>query len=639
MKRLVQVVADSLLIIVAFVLSMALRLDSFAFANNSEVWLVLIPVLPVTIGAFIKLGHYRAVVRFVSTKAVRIVAAGAVISSLALFFTSQIFNLPVPRSVPFIYLLMLTLMSGGARFLMRMLHVSSRKDGRKPVAIYGAGEAGRQLLNALANSIEYTPVLFIDDNERLHGVEVAGLPVMSFETASECIEDKGVKAILIAMPSVSRSIRKNIVDQLERFPVEVKTLPGMADLIEGKAKFSELRDVSIEELLGRDPVPPMPELMAKNIRDKVVLVTGAGGSIGSELCRQIIQQRPNKLVLLDLSEFALYTIHQELIEYCERMGCGMTELSPMICSVQNEGRVSAILNAFKVDTVYHAAAYKHVPLVEQNVVEGIRNNVFGTQTLAQAAVDAGVESFILVSTDKAVRPTNFMGASKRLAELVCQALAQSQDTTKFSMVRFGNVLGSSGSVIPRFKKQIEEGGPITVTHKDINRYFMTIPEAAQLVIQAGSMAEGGDVFVLDMGEPIKIIDLAQKMIRLHGLIPYFEDDGPNGDVCIRVTGLRPGEKLFEELLIGNSPLPTSHPRIMRAQEQSLNMPELTLALDSVLAACLKRDLNKLRGIIAATPTGFAPVDEISDIIWSSGSPVVDSKNESPELRIVETKFG
>ncbi|WP_370231959.1 polysaccharide biosynthesis protein [Cognatishimia sp.] len=626
--------ADAVMIVIAFALSMVLRLDSFDALYNPTPWLVLAFVLPITIGVFAVLGHYRAIVRFVSTKAIRIVAAGAGISALTMLIASQAFDLAVPRSVPFIYFLMLTLMSGGARVTMRVLHTSSRQDHRKKVAIYGAGESGRQLLNALSRSGEYKPVLLIDDNERLQGFEVAGLRVQSFAKASRSLEQLGVQAILLAMPSASRKIRKNIIGQLEQFPVEVMTLPGMVDLIEGKASVSELRNVSIEELLGRDPVPPQPELMAKNIRDQVVLVSGAGGSIGGELCRQIVKQQPKKLVLLDVSEFALYTIHDELMEYCRREGCGDTLLFPTICSVQNEKRVSAIIEAFNVDTIYHAAAYKHVPLVEQNVVEGLRNNVFGTMTIAQAAVRHGVKSFTLISTDKAVRPTNFMGASKRLAELVCQAMASGQNGTVFSMVRFGNVLGSSGSVIPRFKKQIEDGGPITVTHKDINRYFMTIPEAAQLVIQAGSMAEGGDVFVLDMGEPVRILDLAQKMVRLHGLTPFMEDEGGSGDVGIKVTGLRPGEKLFEELLIGNSPMQTSHSRIMRAQELSLSMSELTILLEDILNLATKRDLVQLRKLLVASSLGFRPTSEIVDVVFSEQDQTSESEAEKPDLRVV-----
>ncbi|MEJ5220065.1 nucleoside-diphosphate sugar epimerase/dehydratase [Cognatishimia sp. D5M38] len=632
-KRVIQVLADALIIVLAFSFAMALRLDSFAFAANPEPWIVLVFVLPVTIGVFTKLGHYRAIVRYVSTKAVWIVVAGAGISAFTMAISALVLDLPIPRSVSLIYFLILALLSGGARMTMRILHASSRQDQRKKVAIYGAGEAGRQLLRALSSSLEYKPVLFIDDNERLQGFEVSGLPVMSFRMASQALEGLGVRAILLAMPSASRSIRKNIINQLERFPVEVKTLPGMADLIEGKASVNELRNVSIEELLGRDPVPPRPELMAKNIRNQIVLVSGAGGSIGGELCRQIIQQRPKKLVLLDVSEFALYKIHEELTEFCQREGCGDTIILPTICSVQNELRVSEILSTLNVDTIYHAAAYKHVPLIEQNIIEGIQNNVFGTRTLAKAAIRCGVKSFTLVSTDKAVRPTNFMGASKRLAELVCQSLATNQSSTVFSIVRFGNVLGSSGSVIPRFRKQIESGGPITVTHKEINRYFMTIPEAAQLVIQASSMAQGGDVFVLDMGDPVRIVDLADKMVRLHGLTPYFEVGGETGDICIQITGLRPGEKLFEELLIGDSPMATSHPRIMRAQELQLSLQDMTELLERIIDLIARSDLEQLRTLFLETSLGFSPTSDFVDVVFSEQDQIGEMVHSKPDLRL------
>jgi len=634
LKRSIQATTDTAIIVIAFALAMALRLDSFTFAENPNTWAVLLAVIPVTLLAFVKLGHYRAVIRFVSTKAIRVIAVGSVISALTMLLSSQVFGLPIPRSVPIIYFAMLLIFTGGIRYGMRMLHVSMRKDGRKAVAIYGAGESGRQLLNALAQSLEYKPVLFIDDNPRLENVDVAGLTVLPFARTRELLEDLDIKAILLAMPSVSKSVRRNITEQLERLPVEVKTLPGMSDLIEGKATLSELRDVSIEELLGRDPVTPKPELMSKNIEGKAVLVTGAGGSIGSELCRQIVQQRPSKLILLDLSEFALYSIHQELEEVLSKANNGIS-LIPIICSVLNENRISDVLESFKVDTIYHAAAYKHVPLVEMNVAEGVHNNVFGTLTLARAAIKADVEAFILISTDKAVRPTNFMGASKRLAELVCQAYADSQSGTKFSMVRFGNVLGSSGSVIPRFKKQIGAGGPITVTHREINRFFMTIPEAAQLVIQAGSMAKGGDVFVLDMGDPIKIIDLAQKMVRLHGLDPYLETDGDTtGDILIQVTGLRPGEKLFEELLIGNSPQKTEHERIMRAHETRLTLDELSILLDELFLAISEQDIARLKSLVISAPAGFQPGDGLNDLIWSANLVQNSPQAKQPELRIV-----
>lgn len=621
-KRAIQMAADFLLIITSYIGAMNLRLDGFGFISDPEIWYVLIAVIPVTLLTFYRLRLYRIVVRYLSANVIISLAIGVGISAATMLLVSQLFRLPVPRSVPFIYLALLFLSIGGVRFILRLFHQAQFDDNRQRIAVYGAGNAGRQLVNALRYSGEYKPVLFIDDDHSIQGTEIGGLSVFSFANAKVLLKERRITAILVTIPSLPRSVRKNIVKQLEEFPVEVKTLPGMADLIENSAQMPELRNVSIEELLGRDPVPPKPELMERNIRQKVVLVSGAGGSIGSELCRQIITLSPSNLLLLDVSEYALYTIHEELTEMLGANDLNCT-ITPLTGSAQNEERILKVLNAFHVDTIFHAAAYKHVPLVEFNIVEGIQNNTFATWNLARCAVKAGVENFILISTDKAVRPTNFMGASKRLAELICQAFAKKQSRTRFSMVRFGNVLGSSGSVIPRFKEQIKDGGPVTVTHKEINRYFMTIPEAAQLVIQAGSMAKGGDVFVLDMGKPIKIIDLAKKMIRLHGLVPFLEDgDSPaeGGDIAIRIIGLRPGEKLYEELLIGNDPIGTKHPRILTASEKSLSLPEMEELLEQLGNAIKNYDLLKMHEIITKAPVDFEPLnDEINDAVWQKTS--------------------
>jgi FlaA1/EpsC-like NDP-sugar epimerase len=437
------------------------------------------------------------------------------------------------------------------------------------------------------------------------------------------IDGIGVKVVLMAMPSLSRARRREIVECLEDLNLEIKSIPAMSDIVSGRAKISELRKVTPEDLLGRDPIVPDEDLLRANISGKVVMVTGAGGSIGSELCRQILSQHPTSLVLFDFSEFALYKIETELGEIARRMNSA-TRIIPILGSVQNEKRLETAIKAFRVQTIYHAAAYKHVPLVEENAVEGIHNNVFGTLTLAVLAKKLKVEHFILISTDKAVRPTNIMGATKRVAELICQALAQESEDTVFSMVRFGNVLGSSGSVIPRFQAQIEAGGPLTVTHPEINRYFMTIPEASQLVIQAGAMAKGGDVFVLDMGTPVKIVDLAVSMIRLHGLTPYFVDHPDQvlpekGDIPICFTGLRKGEKLYEELLIGNSPKLTAHPRIMTASEAFVSMEELRLIFDRLRAASVAFDLPEIQAIFYELPLQYKPNgQEISDLLWNAG---------------------
>ncbi len=458
----------------------------------------------------------------------------------------------------------------GSRILLRELVMATSRNAQHRVLIYGAGASGRQLLLALANSVEFRAVAFVDDDPSLQGVMIRDTKVHSPDHIGYVVQAYGISRILLAVPSASRGVRAKLIERLESLGLPVLTIPGMTDLVDGKMKIDELQDVKIEDLLGRDAVTPNSSLLTANITGKVVMVTGAGGSIGSELCRQIIQQSPSRLVLFEASEFALYEIDKELsAEIANRQL--EVQLLPFMGSVVDQQRVQQVMQRYQVQTVYHAAAYKHVPLVEFNVIEGLRNNLFGTWHTAEAAIAAGVETFVLISTDKAVRPTNVMGTTKRLAELALQALAQRQQQTRFCMVRFGNVLGSSGSVVPLFRKQIKNGGPITLTHEDITRYFMTIPEAAQLVIQAGAMGEGGDVFVLDMGEPVKIYDLAKKMVHLTGL-EIKNKQNPQGDIEIKITGLRPGEKLYEELLIGDDEKATRHPRIKAANEVFLSWP-------------------------------------------------------------------
>ncbi|MDA0961870.1 MAG: nucleoside-diphosphate sugar epimerase/dehydratase [Proteobacteria bacterium] len=478
---------------------------------------------------------------------------------------------------------------------------------------------------------------FIDDDPALQNTLIGGLRGFAPSDVKWLTEQMLINSVLLAMPGLSRARRREIIGQIAPLGLEIKTIPGIADVISGRASVSELRRVSPEDLLGRDPVPPRAALMGRNITGKVVLVSGAGGSIGSELCRQIIQHDPAALVLFELSEFALYSITAELRETLARDGKSV-RIEPILGSVQNEGRVRSVLRAFGVQTIYHAAAYKHVVLVEENVVDGIVNNVFGTKVLAEAAIAQGVENFILISTDKAVRPTNFMGASKRMAELVCQAMAAEQSRTTFSMVRFGNVLGSSGSVIPRFRKQIEHGGPVTVTHREITRFFMTIPEASQLVIQAGAMARGGDVFVLDMGDPVKILELAQSMIRLHGLKPYIIDQAEEaeparGDIAIQIVGLNKGEKLYEELLIGNNPKGTDHPRIMTATEVSLRMDQLGGFLDRLQRGCAAYEIEAVRQIFLEAPLAYQPTEAgLHDLTWNATGR--DRLGNAPALRVV-----
>lgn len=611
-KRLIQLLTDATLIVFSFLAAMLLRLDSWAFMSNPSEWLALTVMVPLSLLIFIRLGFYRAVIRYLTHKAVEAVIIGVVISALCMWLVSVVFNLPVPRSVPFIYAMLSVFTIGGVRFALRAAYQSGQKRQKSRVVIYGAGAAGRQLASSLLQGCEYQPIAFLDDSPALQDTSVHGLKVYPPSKMGMLIDSYGAKKVLLALPSATRTRRREILRELEPLDVSVKTIPGMACLVSGKSKINEVHNVAVEDLLGRDPSPPDPSLMGAKIFDKVVMVTGAGGSIGSELCRQIIRQRPRQLLLLELSEFGLYSIEQDLRQIAAEEGLEV-QVKPLLGSVQHGHRQEAIMKKHGVQTVYHAAAYKHVPMVEGNVIEGIRNNVFGTLHTAQAAVAAGVETFVLVSTDKAVRPTNVMGATKRLAELVCQALANSQNGTLFSMVRFGNVLGSSGSVVPLFRKQIQAGGPITVTHPEITRYFMTIPEAAQLVIQAGSMAKGGDVFVLDMGDPVNITELAKHMVRLSGLEPFCSEtmkkSGQQGDIEIVYTGLRPGEKLYEELLVGDDVEVTRHNRIMTAQEIYWSWPALKRLLDEMLEACRAYDQNIARSLLLAAPIAYNPKSE------------------------------
>jgi FlaA1/EpsC-like NDP-sugar epimerase len=482
---------------------------------------------------------------------------------------------------------------------------------RPKVLIYGAGTTGRQLAAAMANSHEMQVAGFLDDDDRLHGHVLNGQPIYNPADLNNLATTLHISDVLLAMPSLSRHRRNEILSQVGSARVAVRTLPSVNDLAQGKVSISDLRELDIDDLLGREPVAPNHILLAKNIVGKVVLVTGAGGSIGSELCRQILAVAPAKLLLIEQSEFALYAIHQELEE---KLAQRETVLVPLLASVQDDDRMREILSTWHPDTLYHAAAYKHVPLVEHNPAAGIKNNVLGTLRTAQAAIEADVADFVLISTDKAVRPTNVMGASKRLAEMALQALAATSPGTKFSMVRFGNVLGSSGSVVPKFRQQIRDGGPITLTHAEVTRYFMTIPEAAQLVIQAGAMAKGGDVFVLDMGQPVKIMDLARRMVELSGLT-VKDEEHPEGDIEIAVTGLRPGEKLYEELLIGDNPKPTVHPRIMKAHEDFIAWAEFEAKLNALEMALNVNDVGVIRLMMQQLVAGYTPSDHIVDWVY------------------------
>jgi len=612
-KRLIEVLVDAGLLAMSFFIAMLLRLDSWGPVFELRTWLALLVMIPVSLLIFARLGFYRAVVRYMSQKAFQAILMGVAGSAVALGIAGHLLGLPTPLTLPVIYAMLALLTIGGIRVFLRNLYLHSLMRHKTRIVIYGAGAAGSQLVASLRHGCEYAPMGFIDDWRGMHGTFVEGLKVYAPNELPRLIKDDGVKRVLLAMPSASRARRREILEGLQPLAIPVQTVPGMEDVIAGRARLDEIRDVTVDDLLGRDPVPPNQVLLDANVRGKVVLVTGAGGSIGSELCRQALQQGPRQLLLLDICEYALYRIERELLQLAREAGSPVS-VKALLGSVQHRHRLEAVMHAFGVQTIYHAAAYKHVPMVEHNAVEGIRNNVFGSLETARAAIACGVETFVLISSDKAVRPTNVMGTTKRLAELVCQALAGQQETTRFCMVRFGNVLGSSGSVVPLFRRQIKDGGPITVTHPDITRYFMTIPEAAQLVIQAGAMGRGGDVFVLDMGEPVKITDLAIQMVRLSGL-EVMNPDTPGGDIEIVYTGLRPGEKLFEELLIGNDATGTDHPRIMTAKETYWEWPRLEGYLQRLHDATsgIRHDL--IRKLLLEAPTAYQPQGPIMDLLW------------------------
>ena len=605
---------DSMALIGTLLASFSLRLGVWYWPENDLVWVILgAPIIAAPI--FVRFGLYRAIIRYIGFKALWTVVQAVSLYALVwgvVGFMSAIEG--IPRSVILINWMLSILAIGGFRMAARWMLSDAngfKRSSKNNVIIYGAGSAGRQLLTALQQSSEYQPVAFIDDSNELQKQSIGGVEVFTPNDLKGLISKSEASEILLAIPSASRTRRNEIIDFLESYPVMVRSLPGVSELAQGKVNVADLKEVSIRDLLGRDMVEPNKDLLSQNIADKVVLVTGAGGSIGSELCRQIIFLKPKTLILYEMSELALYTIEKEL----SNIGVHSMDIYPILGSVNNKSRLTNVFERFSVDTIYHAAAYKHVPMVEFNNTEGVNNNVFGTLNCAQAAIDMGVETFVLISTDKAVRPTNTMGATKRSAELVLQALAAKQSATKFTMVRFGNVLGSSGSVIPLFKQQIKEGGPVTVTDKDIIRYFMTIPEAVELVIQAGAMGLGGDVFVLDMGKPVKIYDLAKKMIHLTGL-EVKDKSNPKGDIEIQITGLRPGEKLFEELLIGDNVSDTSHPLIMRAEEDTLAWNELKLILDELKLAIDECDHIKLRKLLMQVVPEFKPQCEISDVLYS-----------------------
>ncbi len=642
-KRILQVLTDISLVWCALWMAFVVRLGVEELVNpfTQHVWLfVSAPV--VAIPLFVRFGMYRAVMRYFGNDALIAIIKAVTLSSLILgvvvYWYSNHQNV-VPRSIIFNYWWLSLIMIGGLRLAMRQYfmgdwfsaaqHVpfTSRDDGLPKVAIYGAGAAGNQLVAALRMGRVMRPVAFIDDDSGIADRVISGLQVYKPKHIQQMIDNTGAQEILLAIPSSNRGRRREILGFLEGFPLHVRSVPGFMDLASGRVKVDDIQEVDIADLLGRDAVPAQADLLEHCITGQSVLVTGAGGSIGSELCRQILALRPTTLLLFEHSEFNLYSILSELEQRVARESLSI-RLLPILGSVRNPDKLLDVMKTWRVDTVYHAAAYKHVPMVEHNIAEGVLNNVIGTLNTAQAALQAGVANFVLISTDKAVRPTNVMGSTKRLAELTLQALSRELapvlfgDTsnvsrvnkTRFTMVRFGNVLGSSGSVIPLFHKQIKSGGPLTVTHPKITRYFMTIPEAAQLVIQAGSMGQGGDVFVLDMGEPVKIVELAEKMIHLSGLSVRSEKN-LHGDIAIEFTGLRPGEKLYEELLIGDNVAATQHPMIMTANEDHLSWDLLKGKLTELLAAVDQDDYARVRQLLRDTVSGYTPDGEIVDWIY------------------------
>jgi FlaA1/EpsC-like NDP-sugar epimerase len=612
-KQAFLLILDMVFVSAAMWCAIALRLGGQQFQIGPIEYACAFVTIVISAVMFLRLGLYRAVIRFLGQQAIWAIIRGVSYSTMVLGACIFFSQAHVPRSLPFFYWVLALLLIGGTRLLVRAYYQDKLRSSCEKVVIYGAGDSGRQLLTALSHGGQFHVVFFIDDDPRLQRSVINGVQVVKPAKIGKLIREHDISQVLLAMPSVSGDRRKEIINSLVGLPVYVRTVPKFTDLLLGKANVAQIQDIELDDLLGRDPVPPHPELIDRCITDKVVMVTGAGGSIGSELCRQILLAKPRELILFDISEYALYKIERELRALLSTSGLDM-ELVPLLGSVQDRRRLQRVFSTFSVQTVYHAAAYKHVPLVEYNVAEGVINNVFGTLYAAEAAIDAGVETFVLISTDKAVRPTNIMGASKRFAEILCQGLATDQNTTRFCMVRFGNVLGSSGSVVPLFREQIRAGGPLTVTHAEVARYFMTIPEAAQLVLQAGAMGLGGDVFVLDMGEPVRILALAQRMVRLSGY-SVLDDENPDGELEIHFTGLRPGEKLYEELLLGDHVAGTGHPMIMRAEEEYPAMTQIRSWLKELESHCNHMDCERIKDVLLLAVSGFGEHEGMHDHLW------------------------
>lgn len=626
-KQLIVLAVDASLCVLTAWLAFFLRLGEFVHMSGEPLSAALLAIgigLPI----FALVGLYKVIFRYSGWPSMISVAVGVGIYGLIYATIITAISIPgIPRTIGLIQPVLLFIAMGSVRVGFRywfggMFESRQQGDNLPKALIYGAGGAGRLLSSAINQSMEMRVIGYLDDDERLHGHMLNGTPIFAPNEIPQLIQAKGVTHVLLALPSIGRQRRNEILTEIRHFPVAVQTLPNLVDIADGKLTVSDIKDLDVDDLLGRTAVEPNHVLLAKNVTDKVVLVTGAGGSIGGEISRQIARLRPKLLLLVESSEYALYKIHSELVAHSNHVDqLSEASIVPLLSSVQDRNRMREILTSWKPDTVYHAAAYKHVPIVEHNIAEGVKNNVFGTLTMARLAIDAGVSNFVLISTDKAVRPTNVMGATKRLAEMCVQALYANQPAdskSKLCMVRFGNVLGSSGSVIPLFRQQIKEGGPITLTHADINRYFMTIPEAAQLVIQAGAMAQGGDVFVLDMGEPVKIIDLAYRIVEMSGL-EVRDKANPDGDIEIAITGLRPGEKLYEELLIGDNPLPTQHNRVMKAQDDFLPWDQLIVELQALQTMVDTNDAQGVANKLQTLVVDFNAAPHIVDWLYQQQS--------------------
>ena len=622
-KLLVKIMADIVLGMAALVLGMALRLEDTTFLHSEVFWLVNFTISLVAVAGMHVFRLYRTSLRHQNSSILIPICGGAALATLVLWFARIFLPILVPRSMPIIFAVLFVVLVSGTRILVAAIHSLLTQHNRSYVVIFGAGDSGRQLHRALKHSQEFRPVGFLDDDAALQGRVFDGAQVYAPENLGDILEKRQIKMVLLAMPSATPSQRKRALERIESFGIQVRTIPGIADLVTGAASVGEIRAIEVEELLGRDPVEPDLALMGSTVTGRIVLVTGAGGSIGMELCRQIIRLGPKRLLLLDSSEHGLYSIDLELGKLAVDTGPAC-EIIPFMGSILDRILLDRILGAYPVETIFHAAAYKHVPMVEYNTAQVCKNNVLGTRVLVDAAVAHHVASFILISTDKAVRPTNVMGATKRLSELICQAYnSAGAGQTQFTIVRFGNVLGSSGSVIPAFRQQLNDGGPLHVTHQDITRFFMTIPEAAQLVLQAAGLEGEGCIFLLDMGEPVRILDLAKRMARLSGyrpVLPGESETAPDGDdnspvMPIVISGLRPGEKLYEELLIDQESIPTAHPRIMRGVERFLPSGELNQILADLQRLCEEGGPAELRQLLKDAPIDYVPTDEgIADLL-------------------------